>query len=478
MFRMRLLFLILILSITYSIAQAPDTLWTKTYGDSSYDFGSSIIQTNNNSFIISGTIGTQLSENSFTSDIWVFGIDEVGTELWSHNYGGMGGGEIENASDDEFFVAAETFNQGSWEDMQLLKINTLGDTLWTKTFYYTQHEYAPDIVRTPDGGLVLLEYTYGYPKGALLIKVNESGDTLWTRFFPDDLYSLNPSSPQIDNDKGILFLIQELDSSFIYKTDSLGNLLSINKVCAGPYSANKFLITEDGNYLILGRYSPTFDSSVIWISHIDNNFSPIWSNTYFSSTKFSYPTTVIKSNTEGYLIIGYESEESYSPSNGTILKINNSGDLIWRKSFGGVLSEKFRDILMLGNNQFFVIGTTESFGAGENDAWVLKFSADTATTAVKNDDNSKSPEGYTLNQNYPNPFNPGTTISWQLSVGSWQTLKIYDILGNEVATLVDEFKPAGSYEVEWDARSYPSGIYFYRLQADSFIETKKMILLK
>lgn len=448
MFRMHLLFLILVISITYSVAQAPDTLWTKTYGDSSYDFGFSIIQTKNNSFIISGTIGTQLSENSYTTDIWVFGIDENGTKMWSHNYGGMGGGEIENASDDEFFVAAETFNQGSWEDMQLLKINTLGDTLWTKTFYYTQHEYTPDIERTPDGGLVLLEYTYGFPKGALLIKVNESGDTLWTRFFPDDLYSLHPSSPQIDNDKGILFLIQELDSSFIYKTDSLGNLLSINKVCTSPYSASKFLITEDGNYLMLGRYSPTSDSSVIWISHIDNNFNTIWSHTYFSSAKISYPTNVIKSNTEGYLIIGYESEESYSPSDGTILKINNSGDLIWRKSYGGLSEEYFNEILLLDNNEFFVVGTTTSLGAGEHDAWILKFSADTVSTSVENDNGNQLPENFLLNQNYPNPFNPSTKINCQSPVGIWQTLKVYDVLGNEVATLLNEYKPAGTYEVD------------------------------
>jgi hypothetical protein len=390
----------------------------------------------------------------------------------------MGGGEIENASDDEFFVAAETFNQGSWEDMQLIKINTLGDTLWTKTFYYTQHEYAPDIERTPDGGLVLLEYTYGYPKGALLIKVNESGDTLWTRFFPDDLYSLYPSSPQIDNDKGILFLIQELDSSFIYKTDSLGNLLSINKVCTSPYSASKFLITEDGNYLMLGRYSPTSDSSVIWISHIDNNFSPIWSNTYLSSTKISYPTNVIKSNTEGYLIIGYESEESYSPSNGTILKINNSGDLIWRKSYGGLSEEYFNEILLLDNNEFFVVGTTASFGAGEYDAWILKFSADTVSTSVENDNSTQLPENFLVYQNYPNPFNPSSKISWQSPVGSWQTLKVYDVLGNEVATLVDEYKPAGKYEVEFNASTLTSGVYFYQLKTENYIETKKMILMK
>jgi hypothetical protein len=81
-------------------------------------------------------------------------------------------------------------------------------------------------------------------------------------------------------------------------------------------------------------------------------------------------------------------------------------------------------------------------------------------------------------QNYPNPFNPSTKISWQVPVGSWQTLKIYDVLGNEVATLVDEYKSAGSYEIKWDASKYPSGIYFYQLNSGSYTETKKMILLK
>jgi hypothetical protein len=83
-----------------------------------------------------------------------------------------------------------------------------------------------------------------------------------------------------------------------------------------------------------------------------------------------------------------------------------------------------------------------------------------------------------LQQNYPNPFNPSTKISWQVPVGSWQTLKVYDVLGNEVVTLVDEYKSAGSYEVLWNASEMPSGIYFYRLQSGEFIETKKMILIK
>ena len=87
-------------------------------------------------------------------------------------------------------------------------------------------------------------------------------------------------------------------------------------------------------------------------------------------------------------------------------------------------------------------------------------------------------EIFELNQNYPNPFNPTTKISYQSPVSSWQTLRVYDILGNEVATLVNEEKPAGYYEVEFDASDLTSGIYYYRINAGNYSETKKMILLK
>jgi hypothetical protein len=100
-------------------------------------------------------------------------------------------------------------------------------------------------------------------------------------------------------------------------------------------------------------------------------------------------------------------------------------------------------------------------------------------------DEKQIPTEFSLEQNYPNPFNPSTKISWQSPVSSHQTLKIYDVLGNEVATLVDEYREAGSYEVTFDASELSSGIYFYRiaihsdkLTAGSFVETKKMLLIK
>ncbi len=88
------------------------------------------------------------------------------------------------------------------------------------------------------------------------------------------------------------------------------------------------------------------------------------------------------------------------------------------------------------------------------------------------------PSTFTLRQNYPNPFNPSTVIGYQLPVNSVVTLKVFDLLGREVATLVDEGKPAGNYTVQFSGKHLASGVYFYRMQADNFIETKKLLLQK
>jgi hypothetical protein len=87
-----------------------------------------------------------------------------------------------------------------------------------------------------------------------------------------------------------------------------------------------------------------------------------------------------------------------------------------------------------------------------------------------------------LYQNYPNPFNPSTKISWQSPLRGWQTLKVYDVLGKEVATLVDEYKSAGTYEIEFNPvssiKNPATGVYFYQLKLGNVIQSRKMILIK
>lgn len=94
------------------------------------------------------------------------------------------------------------------------------------------------------------------------------------------------------------------------------------------------------------------------------------------------------------------------------------------------------------------------------------------------EDEEKLPTEFVLEQNFPNPFNPSTTFRYSIPTLSKVVIKVYDILGNEIATLMDEEKSVGAYELTWDAADLPSGVYFYQLKAGEYVNTKKMILLK
>lgn len=110
------------------------------------------------------------------------------------------------------------------------------------------------------------------------------------------------------------------------------------------------------------------------------------------------------------------------------------------------------------------------------DGWTYWTDSITIVTSVE--DEIQKPIAFKLEQNYPNPFNPSTSIQYAVSNNQFVSLKVYDIIGNEIETLINEEKPAGTYEVEFNAEKLTSGVYFYQLRAGNFIDTKKMILLK
>ena len=126
--------------------------------------------------------------------------------------------------------------------------------------------------------------------------------------------------------------------------------------------------------------------------------------------------------------------------------------------------------------QFDVIGNPQTivFDTGN---WILKDMMGITDTEI-----TMFPREYSVDQNYPNPFNPSTIIKYQLPQREFVTIKIFNILGKDLLTLVNEHKEAGRHEIEFNAASVVdglnSGVYFYRIEAGSFIDTKKMILLK
>lgn len=154
-----------------------------------------------------------------------------------------------------------------------------------------------------------------------------------------------------------------------------------------------------------------------------------------------------------------------SGDNSLVVKTTNGGSN-WVNTT--LPASRFQDIKFINENTGWMIG---SFGK------VYKTTNNGGLTSVS--PNETQGTKYSLLQNYPNPFNPVTNLEFEIKDLGFVSLKVYDILGNEVSVLVNELKPSGSYKTEWDASEYPSGIYFYTLSVNGkFAETKSMMLLK
>jgi hypothetical protein len=155
-------------------------------------------------------------------------------------------------------------------------------------------------------------------------------------------------------------------------------------------------------------------------------------------------------------------------SNGCYVLLSTDDGTSWNSVNEGLPPNKWvTSFAIVGDNIF--VGTLDSGGV-----WRRPLSEMITEVEIK----CSIPEKFTLMQNYPNPFNPSTKISYQLPVSGNVTLNVYDLLGNEVANLVNEEKPAGTYEITWNAPDLPSGVYFYQLKAGDYINKKKMLLLK
>jgi photosystem II stability/assembly factor-like uncharacterized protein len=168
-------------------------------------------------------------------------------------------------------------------------------------------------------------------------------------------------------------------------------------------------------------------------------------------------------NAPGYLNYFLTVGEDAAGMNGKSYYTNNSGN------FWAALSAPSQSILL------DVSVTLDSAWAVGNNGIILKSDI---ITEVEEEYLSSVPTGYALSQNYPNPFNPSTKIRYYIPQVSNVVIKVFDILGNEIETLVNEEKQTGTYELTWKTENLPSSVYFYRLQAGDFIQTRKMILMK
>jgi len=437
-------------------------------------------QTSDGGYII---VGSTSSYGGGEADIWLIKIDSDGDTLWSKTFGEIYddlGFAVQQTDDDGYIITGETYSfGGSHPVVWLIKTDINGDTLWTKTYNGNGFASANSIQQTNDGGYIITGWTgVEYPyDNVLLMKTDASGDSIWTRIYEDNYSSLVEGKFVRQTTDGGYIIVsgpvypEYWDFIWLIKTDAAGDTLWTKTFLGSPPRERLYCgsvqQTSDGGYIIVGTVTNLPNLSEAILIKTNTNGDTLWTHKY--GIDYDWGNSIQQTSDGGFIFTGSR-----------LFRTDPNGQLLWTKDYRGINGGEGNSIQKTEDGGYIIVGDicrTDSVGFLPSDVWLIKMSPDTGVVSIKNLE-TNVPGKYLLFQNYPNPFNPTTTIEFVLPHSGFVTLKIYNILGEEVATLVSGQLPSGFYQYVWDARRMATGIYMCRLQAGDYVETRKLVLMR
>jgi|GEM_PF-6356642 len=479
--------------------------WHSAYSNFSTEFAGGYFSSNNLKSLINNSVPFQNLQK-----IYSLVSDSNGTNYFYYNFNNMGEGIkylSENGSINDY---APKGTESFFSD---LKFNR-GDTLFAvrniyAIFYYPQKGSGPTPwVIFPDKSLRITSLDF------------DSLQNIWASGNKDSLYCITPSKhityfeskANIGkvriNGEYLYALVHNVDSTDeiwrykIISSDSISSpelFFSMSEITADT-AANIFDYAFNNNNLILCSSL----SDVVDIIYPDKSFKPLLRNYYpawnYGNIEEAYLTLGGKLEKGLYMAFNTQVNSTSYQAYSEIIKISinplvdlscwlvgKNGNIITKATGDTLWSEQLSGTNLNLNSINFINDTT---GVAVGDSGLILITTNDGITEIKDSEynNTRKLSDYKLNQNYPNPFNPSTIISYLVPKSSLVTIKVYDVLGREVESLVNEQKNPGNYKIEFNGNKLSSGIYFYRMsvstlssqgvQAGSFAETKKLILLK
>ena len=271
-------------------------------------------------------------------------------------------------------------------------------------------------------------------------------------------------------------------SAYIFRRDA-GTWIEEKKITANDGADNDnfgFSVSLSGVYVIIGAFQDDDNGDNAGSAYIYRRSGTIWSEQQklIASDAADNDLFGLAVAISGdYSIIGAPFNSDFGMGSGSSY-IFRRNETAWTEQHkitasDGAEDDRFGDAVAL-SGEYAIVSAKHGDNSGSNRGSAYIYYNFTTDVEVE----PTNAVSFNLNQNFPNPFNPTTTIKYQIPEISFVTLKVYDVLGNEVAILVNDEKPTGTYELNWNAANLPSGVYFYRLQAGNFVDTKKMVLLK
>jgi len=485
-----------------------DTLWTRAYGGTEPDYAYCVRQTTDGGLIISGETS---SFGVRGCDGWLLKTDANGDTLWTRTFDAVERERlhsVQQTNDGGYILTGFTGFWGGDNDVYLVKTDANGDTLWTRTYGGYEWDASYSVQQTSDGGYIVGGCTESFSGGSdidlYLLKTDANGDTLWTRTYGGREDEIGQSVQQT-TDGGYIFAgysksFGEQDWNFyVVKTDANGDTLW-TRIYGGRFTdwAHSIQQTDDGNYVIAGRTDPGTGFQDMYLVKVFGAEQPPVSVEIVPDDppvvvpqggSFGYTGTVTNNTDEVQYVDIWTM--AYVPGMGWHGPFKNYNNVRFNphQVHSAHLNQRVPNVAPVGDGYLYcgyvgdypstVIDSScfpfEVIAAAPTTAgeagWVL-------TGSFLEGDFPDLPSEFALLGNYPNPFNASTMISYELPTSAHVRLEVYNLFGQRIATLVDDQQEAGYKSVTWEDSEAASGVYFYRLTAADFSETKRMMLVK
>lgn len=442
---------------------------------------------------------TGVSYNSdFDSDILTIKYNSNGDSLWTRRYGSPFdyNDEVRTMNidrDGNILLAGLVRLDFDNSDYLTIKYNSQGDTLWTRRYNDSLFGFPTKVIADNFRNVYVTgsgQRTQVFEAGHYTtLKYDPAGNLKWSAYYngiTGSVYNV-ANDIAIDNNRNVFVTGNSPrmagfadDDCVTIKYDSNGIQSWIRRYNGSGFGSDYgnaiALDTNNGSVIICGG---VYSGSPSYFDYLIIKYSSIgglqWLRT-FSGVSTSWDDiarSITLDSLYNIYITGEFGGEDTSSGIATI-KYSNSGDLLWSQIYSSNpgMNDEGKVVKTDKFNNVYVSGVSWNSSTSYNQL-IIKYSQ---TTSINLE--GGIPYKFSLSQNYPNPFNPTTVIRYSLNENGLAILKVYDILGNEVAILVNEKLNPGNYSVDFDGVNYPSGIYYYKFEAGDFSEVKKMILLK
>ena len=415
----------------------------KVYGKQGFNYSRSVSQTLDGGYIITGSMSSQIVG---ASEVYLLKTDSLGTIQWENNYGGP---EIDWANNvlqlkDSGYIligSSNSFNDGNY-DIYLIRTDSKGGIVWSHTYGGEDWDFGNSIVQTPDGGFMIVGETYSFGNGGndiYLIKIDSKGDTIYTKTFGG---VGNETGSEIVKTKDRNFLIVGTTSSYgagkedgyLLKVDSLGNTLW-SKTIGGTDDEEFYSVKEcpDKGFILAGASKTNavgkFD---FYIQKTDSLGNLAW-NDFYGGPDDDIWYSIINKSGGGYMVTGYSVSSIGQGGEEVFIKeISDSGLFRNSTTFGGPHDERGRAVFQTRDRGFIITGETNSFGPNLSNVYLIKVDS-LFNAPIYNGVFQKDLAPKANIQVSPNPFSEIAVISINknLDFGSWDFV-LYNLFGIEV----------------------------------------------